>query len=131
MAVVFAVVGYSGVGKTTNILKLITKLKKEGLKVAVIKCSHHNFSINPVGKDTTKFFEHGADLSIFHNDAEFVSIHKFVPVGTIIEDIRNKYDVIIIEGNGDVPCTKINVEVIEKIVETDAENIFEKLKTYV
>lgn len=122
---IFAVVGYSGTGKTTSILKLITKLKAKGLKVAVIKCSHHKFSINPAGKDTTRFFEQGADLAIFYNEVEFVSICRATSIEKIIEEIKNNYDVIIIEGNVNFPCIKISVDVIEKIV--DNTDVFEKL----
>lgn len=53
--------GYSGSGKTTFIVKLIRELKARGLRFAVIKHDAHEFDIDKKGKDTSDYFEAGAD----------------------------------------------------------------------
>ena len=60
---IIQVVGSSESGKTTFIKKLIPALKKKGT-VAVIKhLGDHTYHIEE-GKDTTEFFDTGADISV-------------------------------------------------------------------
>ena len=51
---------FSGTGKTTLLTKLIPLLKETGLRVALIKHSHHNFEIDKPGKDSYRLREAGA-----------------------------------------------------------------------
>lgn len=50
----------SGIGKTTLLAKLIPLLATRGLRVSVIKHTHHNFSIDLPGKDSYVLREAGA-----------------------------------------------------------------------
>jgi len=60
---IIQVVGRSNSGKTTFIKQLVPKLKTQGL-VAVIKhLGDHEFELE-AGKDTTGFFDAGADISV-------------------------------------------------------------------
>ena len=60
---IIQVVGSSDSGKTTFIKELIPELKKKG-KVAVIKhLGDHTYTFEE-GKDTTVFFDAGADISV-------------------------------------------------------------------
>jgi len=60
---IIQVVGRSNSGKTTFIKKLIPILKTQG-QVAVIKhLGDHEFELEE-GKDTTGFFDSGADISV-------------------------------------------------------------------
>jgi molybdopterin-guanine dinucleotide biosynthesis protein MobB len=60
---IIQIVGSSDSGKTTFIKKLIPALKKKGT-VAVIKhLGDHTYNIEE-GKDTTEFFNTGADISV-------------------------------------------------------------------
>ena len=60
---IIQVVGRSNSGKTTFIKDLIPELKKKG-KVAVVKhLGDHTYTIEE-GKDTTVFFDAGADMSV-------------------------------------------------------------------
>ena len=58
---VIAFVGASDTGKTTLILKLLPKFKRDGFKVAVVKHCPHGFELNREGKDSWKFTQAGAD----------------------------------------------------------------------
>ena len=60
---IIQVVGSSGSGKTTFIRKLIPALKKQGTVAVVKHLGEHTFTIEE-GKDTTVFFETGADISV-------------------------------------------------------------------
>jgi molybdopterin-guanine dinucleotide biosynthesis protein MobB len=60
---IIQIVGSSNSGKTTFIKNLIPELKKKGT-VAVIKhLGDHTYNIEE-GKDTTVFFDSGADISV-------------------------------------------------------------------
>lgn len=57
---VFGFAGYSGSGKTTLIEQLIPLFTAEGLRVSLIKHTHHGFDIDRPGKDSYRFREAGA-----------------------------------------------------------------------
>jgi len=51
---------YSGTGKTTLLTQLIPILNDRGLRVGLIKHSHHNFQIDQPGKDSFQLRQAGA-----------------------------------------------------------------------
>ncbi|MGR8933562.1 MAG: molybdopterin-guanine dinucleotide biosynthesis protein B [Gammaproteobacteria bacterium] len=51
---------YSGTGKTTLLTRLIPLLKQRGLRIGLIKHSHHSFNIDQPGKDSFRLREAGA-----------------------------------------------------------------------
>ncbi len=57
---VLGFVAASGTGKTTLLTKLIPILKQNGLRIGLIKHSHHNFEIDRPGKDSFRLREAGA-----------------------------------------------------------------------
>ena len=61
---VLGFVAYSGTGKTTLLTQLIPILKNKGLKLALIKHSHHHFEIDHKGKDSYRLREAGADQMV-------------------------------------------------------------------
>ncbi len=52
---------YSSTGKTTLLCKLIPLLNAAGIRVAVVKHSHHEFDIDHPGKDSYELRESGAN----------------------------------------------------------------------
>ena len=59
----FPVIGfaaYSGTGKTTLLTRLLPLLSGQGLRVGMIKHSHHDFEIDKPGKDSYRLREAGA-----------------------------------------------------------------------
>lgn len=50
----------SGTGKTTLLTQLIPLLKQQGLRVGLIKHSHHNFEMDQPGKDSYRLRKAGA-----------------------------------------------------------------------
>lgn len=51
---------FSGVGKTTLLVKLVTALRRSGYRVGVVKHAHHSFDIDVPGKDSYELRKAGA-----------------------------------------------------------------------
>ena len=51
---------FSGTGKTTLLKSLLPLLKREGLRIGVVKHSHHRFEIDKPGKDSYELRKAGA-----------------------------------------------------------------------
>ena len=51
---------FSGTGKTTLLTQIIPILKHHGLRIGLIKHTHHNFQIDQPGKDSFRLREAGA-----------------------------------------------------------------------
>ncbi len=60
-APVLGIAAFSGTGKTTLLTRLIPLLKQRGLRIGLIKHSHHNFDIDHPGKDSYRLREAGAN----------------------------------------------------------------------
>jgi len=58
---IVGLVAYSGTGKTTLLLNIIPLLKEQGLRVGMIKHSHHLFEIDYPGKDSYRLRQAGAE----------------------------------------------------------------------
>jgi molybdopterin-guanine dinucleotide biosynthesis protein MobB len=95
---IIQVVGNSNSGKTTFIKNLIPELKKKG-KVAVIKhLGDHTYNIEE-GKDTTVFFNAGADISVgIDSDKAVAAIRKNTLDDVLGMLFDQKMDFAIIEG---------------------------------
>ena len=61
---VISIVGHSGAGKTTLLKKLIRELNGRGIKVATIKHAHHKVVLDTPGKDSYRYKEAGAVMSM-------------------------------------------------------------------
>jgi len=55
---------YSGTGKTTLLTKLIPLLANKGIRIAIIKHSHHNIELDNPKKDSYKLRKAGAQQTI-------------------------------------------------------------------
>jgi molybdopterin-guanine dinucleotide biosynthesis protein B len=61
---VFIFVGHSNAGKTTFVEKLIPELICRGKRVATIKHAHHRVELDVAGKDSWRFRQAGAAMSL-------------------------------------------------------------------
>ena len=57
---VLGVVGWSGSGKTTLLEYLLARLAGEGLRVNIVKHSHHDIELEPPRKDSARLRQAGA-----------------------------------------------------------------------
>ncbi|RJR34451.1 MAG: molybdopterin-guanine dinucleotide biosynthesis protein B [Desulfobacteraceae bacterium] len=66
---ILSIVGFSGSGKTTYIVRLIPALTSRGLKVATIKHHHREFDLDKPGKDTWRHKQAGAAVTVISSPA--------------------------------------------------------------
>ncbi|MHA1762937.1 MAG: molybdopterin-guanine dinucleotide biosynthesis protein B, partial [Promethearchaeota archaeon] len=104
---VICFIGYSGSGKTHQILNVIKLLdEKFNYKVCVIKYIHEHL-IDHKGKDSYRYSEKGATFSITRNKFNETAIHikKDLSFQKLVEWINNapiKFHVLLMEGFRDL-----------------------------
>ncbi len=98
---IFSFNGWSGTGKTTLITKLITELSSRGWKVMGVKKVPEKFHLEPEGKDSRRFLEHGADTVYLVAERQLMkmrSINKPEDFFILAHDDRKEHDFVLIEG---------------------------------
>jgi molybdopterin-guanine dinucleotide biosynthesis protein B len=98
---VIGVCGSHNSGKTTLIVEVIKRLKKDGYKVATIKNIPRAFSIDRKGKDTWKHGDAGADAVVALSEGETAIILKRGMELERVVEILNEVtepDLILLEG---------------------------------
>lgn len=97
-----AITGYSGTGKTTLLEKLIPQLRQNGLRVGLIKHSHHNVEVDKPGKDSHRLREAGANPTMIVCDqrwAMMVETDSPTSFETLLKQFdRFELDLILVEG---------------------------------
>lgn len=68
---------YSGTGKTTLLVKLLPLMKLQGLRVAIIKQTHHDFEIDQPGKDSYRLRKAGAEQMLLASDKRCALITEY------------------------------------------------------
>jgi molybdopterin-guanine dinucleotide biosynthesis protein B len=109
---VFSIVGHSGAGKTTLIEKLIGELCDRGVKVATIKHAHHKVELDTPGKDSFRYKEAGAVMSmLLTRDA--LQLVADAKTGREPEQLAQRFlgeaDLVLAEGFSHAPGAKIEV----------------------
>jgi len=98
---VLGVAGRSGSGKTTLIERLLPLLKGQGLRVAVIKHTHHDLEFDVPGKDSYRFKQAGAVTSVLVSRTGLGIVKDFAEEPSLAE-IISRYatdsDMVIVEG---------------------------------
>ncbi|MHB8980428.1 MAG: molybdopterin-guanine dinucleotide biosynthesis protein B [Acidithiobacillus ferrooxidans] len=106
------VVGYSGSGKTTLLCALIPLLRGYGLKVAVVKSTHHDVDWDAPGKDSYRLREAGADVVLLQGPKRWFMTRP-APTEVSLETIRASLqplpDLLLMEGNKALAVPKIEV----------------------
>jgi molybdopterin-guanine dinucleotide biosynthesis protein MobB len=104
---IIQVVGRSNSGKTTFIRNLVPVLKEKGT-VAVIKhLGDHEYQLEPE-KDTTLFFDAGADVAVgIDSHKSVVAIRKNTLESMLDQLLVQQIDFVVIEGFKQKPFPKI------------------------
>lgn len=110
----------SGTGKTTLLKQLIPLLKQQGLRVGLIKRSHHDFEIDHPGKDSYELRQAGASpvmLSAAGRRA-LITEHPEDRERTLNEELayfdQSGVDLILVEGFKHEPFPKIELCRVER-----------------
>ena len=109
-------VGFSGTGKTTLLKQLIPLLKTQGMHLALIKHTHHQFDIDIPGKDSYELRQAGAEQVMVASRRRWALMVE-TPQQT--EDPQLEYllphlnndtlDLVLIEGFKHAPVPKIEL----------------------
>ena len=112
MSNVFIFVGHSGSGKTTLIEKLICELNSRGLKVATIKHAHHKVVLDTPGKDSWRYKQAGAAMSMLvtSNELQLVAdaVDRREPE-QLAQRFLGEADLVLAEGFSQASGVKIEV----------------------
>lgn len=74
--IVLGFAGYSGSGKTTLIERLLPLFRADGLRVAVIKQSHHDVEVDRPGKDSWRHRQAGATEVLLASPKRWMLVHE-------------------------------------------------------
>ncbi len=106
---------FSGTGKTTLLTQIIPILKHHGLRIGLIKHSHHNFQIDQPGKDSFRLREAGASPVMLVSTHRRAIITEIAPEQEPRLDDQLKLfdqsglDLILVEGFKAEPFSKIEL----------------------
>ncbi len=93
---------FSGTGKTTLLTQLIPLLRERGLRLGVIKRSHHGFEIDAPGKDSHTLCQAGAMqmLIVSAHRTVLLTEHTTRPtLGMLLKGFQDmRLDLILVEG---------------------------------
>ena len=101
---VLGFVAASGTGKTTLLTKLLPLFRQRGLKVAVIKHTHHDFEVDQPGKDSYELRKAGAQEMLIASGKRWVLMSDRdwggdPPLQALVERLdRSNLDLVLVEG---------------------------------
>ncbi len=112
MTTVFTIVGHSGSGKTTLVEKLLRELSGRGVRVATIKHAHHKVMLDTPGKDSFRYKQAGAVMSMLVTSNELQLVADAVDrrdPEQLAERFLGEVDLVLAEGFSHSAGAKIEV----------------------
>ena len=110
---VLGVAGWSGSGKTTLIERLLPRLAEAGLRVSVIKHSHHDIALDAPGKDSHRHRMAGAaEVMVVspYRWGVFAEVGEGAPPALEVQLARlAPVDLVLLEGQKGLDVPKIEV----------------------
>jgi len=109
---VFIFVGHSGAGKTTLIEKLLHELSARGLRLATIKHAHHKVALDTEGKDSWRYKQAGAAMSMLVTADELQLVADAVDrrsPAQLAERFLGEADLVLAEGFSHAEGVKIEI----------------------
>jgi len=95
------IVGWSGVGKTTLIERLIPVLASRGLRVSTIKHCHHTLALDAPGKDSDRHQQAGAAQTMLISSGGTVIVQRARGLPPPLEEalaVLADVDLVLVEG---------------------------------
>ncbi|HDR1020929.1 TPA: molybdopterin-guanine dinucleotide biosynthesis protein B [Pasteurella multocida] len=130
MIPMLGITGYSGSGKTTLLEKLVPALIAEGLRISVIKHSHHNAQVDKEGKDSWRMKEAGAAQVLMACDNRWALMTETPRQAMDLAYLAQQFDpnltdLILVEGFKHEPIEKILLhrQTMDKPLNTEDEHI--------
>jgi len=107
-------IGYSGAGKTTLMTQVTALLRAQGLRVSIIKHTHHRFDIDQPGKDSWRHRQAGAQEVLLASEQRWVLMGEnpgpqMPGIDALIARMDAQVDWVLVEGLKDAPIPKIEV----------------------
>lgn len=109
---VFIFVGHSNAGKTTFVEKLIPALIRSGKRVATIKHAHHRVELDTDGKDSWRYKQAGAAMSMLVTSTALqlvVDADERTEPRELARRFLGEVDLVLAEGFSHAPGPKIEV----------------------
>ncbi|HHJ16161.1 MAG TPA: molybdopterin-guanine dinucleotide biosynthesis protein B [Gammaproteobacteria bacterium] len=106
---------YSGSGKTTLLEQLLPLLADRGVRVGIIKHSHHDFEIDRPGKDSYRLRKAGAQQMLIASPHRTALIEEHTDkrepqLNALLEQLHcERLDLVLVEGFRHVAFAKIEV----------------------
>jgi molybdopterin-guanine dinucleotide biosynthesis protein MobB len=106
---------YSGTGKTTLLKQLIPRLKAQGLRLGVIKHTHHQVDVDQPGKDSYILRKAGAGRVLLTSSRHWALMvdeaePKEPELAELLERLGiRKLDLVLVEGFRHLPFPKIEL----------------------
>lgn len=111
-APLFIFVGHSNAGKTTFVEKLLPELTQRGRRVATIKHAHHKVELDTEGKDSWRYKNAGAVLSMLVTTSALQLVADATERGEprqLAERFLGEADLVLAEGFSHSEGAKIEV----------------------
>ncbi len=107
-----SIIGWSGVGKTTLVERLVPELRAQGLRVGVVKHSSDAHPLHRADSDTARFERGGAELVAFATPAGVqltVNEDPEKALLPLLERFADAVDLVLVEGWKEGPLPKLEV----------------------
>jgi molybdopterin-guanine dinucleotide biosynthesis protein B len=111
MTPVISIIGRSKSGKTTLIERLIPELKSRGYRVATIKHTRDDVTLDEPGKDSWRHIQAGSEATIIRTATQITMIRPMAEasIDDIVPLFAEDYDIILTEGFKHDSAPKIEV----------------------
>ena len=123
---VFGVVGWKNSGKTTLTERLVAEFSARGLRVSMVKHTHHNVDVDRSGTDSYRHRLAGAQEVMLAGGSRFALMHEYrdQPEFELADLLvrMSPCDLVLVEGFKKTPIPKLEVHRQERAMDLLAQS---------